>query len=500
MSFHKIKYLENGCIVNDVLYTIEELEDLYIKQNIPQVVLAQKLNITRTSLIQIIKHFELFKDPEVVKKNRKQAIFDKYGTNSVMSVPEIREKSQRIIQEKYGAKSALVNPEIKEKTRETLLRKYGVDHPSKSKKIIKEKKEKYFSEFGVYNHWQKNINHFDIWNDKAKLESFLQSFGKNKPTYIELGVYFNVDRTAINYKILDLDLEKYINIRPGYSQYEDEIVMFLKEELGISENQIQRNVVGLLEDSKLEIDIYLSDFNIGIEFNGDYWHSDLFCTDHSGRSTYHQEKSLLAEESGIFLFHIFEYEWNNPETKENICNRLKILLKTCDKKISGRECSVIKLTKDQKKDFLNKYHIQGNDHSSVCYGLEYQGEVVSCMSFVIPKNKKYNWELSRFCSKHGCIIRGGASKLFKYFISTLNIGDKIVSYNDITKTKGTLYKILGFSLKSINDPNYVWINFRTKDIRTRYQEQKAGEVKRMHDAGYHRVCDCGTKTWIYEIK
>ena len=55
-------------------------------------------------------------------------------------------------------------------------------------------------------------------------------------------------------------------------------------------------------------DIYLPEYHLGIEFNGSYWHSDIFHTDHKGRSTYHQEKSLKAEEVGIFLFHIFEYE------------------------------------------------------------------------------------------------------------------------------------------------------------------------------------------------
>lgn len=105
--------------------------------------------------------------------------------------------------------------------------------------------------------------------------------------------------------------------------------------------------------------------------------------------------------------------------------------------------------------------------------------------------------MSRFCNLHGYCVRGGASKLFKYFVDQLKAGDTISSYNDITKTKGDIYKILGFQCVSINQPNYVWINFNTSDIRTRYQEQTAGEVKRMHDAGYHRICDCGTKTWVY---
>ena len=57
-----------------------------------------------------------------------------------------------------------------------------------------------------------------------------------------------------------------------------------------------------------------------------------------------------------------------------------------------------------------------------------------------------------------------------------------------------------FECASINEPNYWWVNFDTMDIRSRYQEQEAGEVERMHSQGYHRICDCGTKTWVYTKK
>ena len=82
----------------------------------------------------------------------------------------------------------------------------------------------------------------------------------------------------------------------------------------------------------------------------------------------------------------------------------------------------------------------------------------------------------------------------------MKVGEKVVSYNDITKTKGDIYKILGFECASINEPNYWWVNFDTMDIRSRYQEQEAGEVERMHSQGYHRICDCGTRTWVYTKK
>ena len=493
----KIVYNESGISVGGNSYSLEELRDFYVDQNKSQVDLSRLLGVSRSCVITLIKHFKLFKDPSVVKQNRKRGLIDRYGVDSPMKVEEFKQKSQQKIQEKYGSKSPLTNPDIRMKTKHTMLQKYGVEFSSKNPATVQKMKDNYYAKHGVFTHWQKNINHFDIWSDDDKLACYLRTL-PSKPTYEDLASYFNVDRTAVNHKVLQLQLEQYVNVRPGFSIYEAEIVNFLINELGFHDDEIQRNVVGLLSGNK-EVDIYLPGYKMGIEFNGDYWHSDIFNDDHGGRSTYHQEKSLLAERNGIFLFHIFEYEWRNDKMKSNILQRLKILLQRASHKLSARQCQVITLTKQQKKDFLNDYHIQGNDHSTIYLGLLYEGEIVACMTFVHPKNNKYTWELSRFCNKHDFVIRGGASKLFKHFVRTLNPGDTISSYNDITKTKGVLYQMLGFKLQSINQPNYVWINYRTRDIRTRYQEQKAGEVERMHNAGYHRICDCGTKTWLYTV-
>jgi hypothetical protein len=30
-----------------------------------------------------------------------------------------------------------------------------------------------------------------------------------------------------------------------------------------------------------------------------------------------------------------------------------------------------------------------------------------------------------------------------------------------------------------------------------HQEQAAGETRRMHELGYSRICDAGTRTWVY---
>jgi hypothetical protein len=127
------------------------------------------------------------------------------------------------------------------------------------------------------------------------------------------------------------------------------------------------------------------------------------------------------------------------------------------------------------------------------------------MTFCKPRfNKKYQYELSRFCSKAGCNVIGGASKLFKYFVDNYN-PISIISYSNIAHTKGNLYNLLGFSFNSISEPNYVWTNGHK--ILTRYQCQKHKlleqdfkgntETEIMHNNGYYRIFDCGNKVWIW---
>ena len=54
----------------------------------------------------------------------------------------------------------------------------------------------------------------------------------------------------------------------------------------------------------LELDLYLPDLKIAIEYNGTYWHSSK----NNKNIEYHLNKSLLCRKLGIRLIHIYEFE------------------------------------------------------------------------------------------------------------------------------------------------------------------------------------------------
>ena len=493
----------------------EEISRYYIGENHSLADTSAHFSITIDSLKNYFKEHGITKDRKKAAVLAKDSFKRKYGVDSYFKTDECKERLKELA-ERNGADSYSKTDECKRKIREsferkygcfyvqtedfknksknTSLDKYGVEFPIQNEEVKQRIKNANIKKYGVSNYNQRLIKNYSVWNSKEKMENFLSSFDV-KPSLKEISEYFNVDETALHNKYGNF-FDQYIDLNPKRSRYEDDIEEFLVS-LGVK--NIIKNDRSVLDGK--EIDLYIPEEKLGIEFNGDYWHSDIFKNDHNGRSTYQQKKSLAAEKKGVFIFTVFEREWNDILTRENIKDRLKSLLIKNSRKIPARKCSLCELDTSERSEFLNLNHIQGNCGASMSYGLKYQGELVACMCFSHPKSEKYTWELSRFCTKRGVTVQGGASKLFKEFINrNLSVGDTVSSYSDITKTKGNLYKILGFELISVNSPNYVWINFATKDVRTRYQEKEAGEVERMHSLGYHRVCDCGTKTWVYTVK
>jgi hypothetical protein len=215
---------------------------------------------------------------------------------------------------------------------------------------------------------------------------------------------------------------------------------------------------------------------------------------------------MLAEEKGIFIYHIWQNEWDN--NRDRIINQLKNLFYLNKEKIYARKCEVRIVNPKESRVFLEQNHIQGSTNAKIHLGLYYNNELVSLMLFGKPirQNIKYDWELKRFCSKANTNVIGAASKLFKYFIRSYQ--GTIISYSDIAKTQGNLYKILGFTLDHITVPNYKYCdnhsNILLKISCKKSNLKKLGfdtynktESEIMNERGYWKIFDAGLKVWTY---
>jgi len=265
-----------------------------------------------------------------------------------------------------------------------------------------------------------------------------------------------------------------------------------------------------LNDRKIlngkEIDIYIPELKLGFEFNGLYWHSELYKD-----RLYHLNKSKDCLNVGIDLFHIWEDDWIYKQdiVKSMIINKLG---KTPNK-IYARKCTIKEISDNKLiREFLNKNHIQGFVGSKIKIGLYYNDELISLMTFgnlrksLGTKSREGSYELLRFCNKLNTNIVGGASKLFKHFLRNYDVKE-IISYSDNSRGQGNLYQQLGFNLISETEPNYYWIidgkrhhrfNFRKDKLIKEGADPSKTEIQIMTEKGYYRIFDCGNKKWILD--
>lgn len=224
---------------------------------------------------------------------------------------------------------------------------------------------------------------------------------------------------------------------------------------------------GLSEDSKrFEIDIYIPELKIGIEYNGVYFHSingrkkDIIST------AYHYNKSKYAQNLGINLIHIWEDQWINQKDiiKDILKARLGIL---SENKIYARQCKIKEITTKDYKKFCEDNHIQGYKKASIKLGLYYNDILVQIASFnkvtntgkASILNNKYDYEWTRGCIASNNKVIGGTSKLFKYFVSVYN-PNSVLCYADWNLFNGQGYKQCGFILDGYTGPDKFYIQVK----------------------------------------
>ena len=301
----------------------------------------------------------------------------------------------------------------------------------------------------------------------------------------------------------DFDIKAYIHTSGGghcpkctsfVSSYELEIIEYLKS-IGVEDIEGSVRRLGGIK----EIDILSEKHKIGVEFNGLYWHSDIFKS-----NNYHSTKSNKMSQLGYKLIQIFEDEWIfNREICESI---LSNKFQKTKNKIFARKCSIVEVNHKTAKEFLEKNHIQGFCVSKYRTGLLYNGELVSLMTFGKKRKNLGNsksaddeYELLRYCNKIHHTIVGGASKLFKNFIKTQK-PKSIISFCNMRYGTGGLYAKLGFNEKHLTSPNYFYVKGLKRHNRFSFRKDvlvSSGfppdktEKEIMKDLGYFRIYDCG---------
>jgi hypothetical protein len=266
-----------------------------------------------------------------------------------------------------------------------------------------------------------------------------------------------------------------------------------------------------LGNTRHEIDVFLPDYNIGIEYNGLFYHSQRY----RKNSSVHLDKAQLAEKNGIRLIQFF-----SDEIESRWCAVDSFLMNLIGVKrpfrVFARKCEIDEVAQSAADEFYDTHHIQGAYRSGTNYGLFSNNVLIACMTFSKRGSARSaligaDFELARFASCENVV--GGASRLFKKLIVVTG-AKRVVSFSDNRLFTGSTYIHLGFTKSKVYGPNYSYVDkaarcrlhkskFQHKDLKVMFGDNYDAtktERENCEANGYYRVYDCGLTKWVWENK
>ena len=172
--------------------TKEELEELYINQNLTIYEVADIYGMSASGMKKVLTNFGFKKDPKKYQENAKKTMLERYGTTASLNVPGAKEKMRQTSLEKYGYDHPSKAPEVREKVeesfkkrggralqteegrariRQTNLERYGCENPMQNKEVQDKGKRTCLERYGAT-----NIFGSEIGKQKVK-EGMLRNHG-----------------------------------------------------------------------------------------------------------------------------------------------------------------------------------------------------------------------------------------------------------------------------------------------------------------------------------
>lgn len=470
---------------------------------------------------------------EIVRK-RRETSRKIYGVDYAPQASHIKEKTAATCMERYGAKAPTLNPSVLAKSSATVKKNYGVDWPQQNPDIVARTTRVFFEKYGVEHPGQipegkekqkaTNLEKYGVEHPcvlpeileasielrrKVGYQTAMKNIKNVTPLFSEED-YMKKGRThEFPWKCNSCDGEftqpitdrfdiRCFACRPYRESWGETWIKNWLASNNITYTQWDRSVI-----SPKELDFFLPDLKIAIEFNGIFFHSEERL-----ERTYHQSKWRDCDTRGIKLLQIWEHELlYHPEI---VTNRLANACGLITDKLGARKCSIRQLSTAEANNFFATTHLQGVRPSKNTWGLiDRNGQIVAAAAFGKTRYGKLSeWELLRYSNIGGTNVQGGLSKLIDHARKELGFS-KLVSYANLNWGRGEVYGKLGFKLVRIAEPNYYYFRSINKDIeiksRIAFQKHKIvglaegnTESEIARNMGYLRFYDAGNAVWLRE--
>ena len=394
----------------------------------------------------------------------RQTNLDRYGVENVRQAEGIGEKIRETVLDRYGVENVMHLPEVRSRLQQTNVDRCGYVYP----------KQKHISKDSLV-----------ILQDKNKIQDIFKGRSLNA-----VSDYLGITRTTFGRYWNKHDLPSLGNI----SSYELEINHFLKS-LNVDFETNNKSILG-----GLQLDFFIPDRKLAIEFNGLFHHSTAMKKD----KKYHRNKFLGCKAAGIRLLMINQDEWD--ERNEVVKSRIKNILKMSERGLGARKLRIDRLGVGEANMFFNRYHIHGNTGSIIYSAGAWDGDaLVGAMAF----NKQritQDIELIRYATDEKSYA-GLFSRLFKYSINHEKY-TKVISFADLRYSLGEVYEQNGFNLYSeiAEDYRYLWksktwhkSNFTKRKISKRFglDMSTLSEKEAMKMLKIPRIYDCGKLKYVW---
>lgn len=348
-------------------------------------------------------------------------------------------------------------------------------------------------------HYDRGIIKFSKSNTKTSYE-FEQIIQKTQPyTSIDHSTYTNMDDVCT---FVDVEYGSWpakpknvlkgvghpLRHKQGYSVGEKRLADFISQY-----EPIRENLKFYYNENKNwhELDIFIPSLNIGIEYNGLYWHSSAI-----KKPEYHKEKREFFESKGIKLLQFYDNECRDKQDLVNFMILAKI--GKVEVKYQARKLKIKTVPNKEAQVFLSNNHLMGEHKASKYIGLFNNNELISLLGY---RKIKTGIDISRFCNKLNSSVAGGYSKLLNY-VEKLEKPEFIQSFVDLRYGNGKTLEQLGFKLENIT-LGWMWTDYRNTYnrlyCRANMDDRKLTEAQHAEEMGLCRIYDAGQARYVKAI-
>lgn len=248
---------------------------------------------------------------------------------------------------------------------------------------------------------------------------------------------------------------------------EQELALFIHENSPYYLEINSRSVI-----SPYELDMYIPEKNLAIEFNGVYWHTEAQGKDES----YHYNKWKMCKDAGVDLVTVWEDDWR--DRREVVETMLRSKLGMYD--VNARDLTVVDVkTFREANMFFFTYDLYGSNIGNHTAGLvDDSGDVVVMLSWYCMDNIVY---VDKYASS--CAVEDGLSVLLeKVKVFARSHGCvKIVGMSDNEYSVDGVYELCGFD--------------RVGDVGARCWKVEKNTRVLDGDDGGNNIWDCGRVRW-----